>query len=170
MKKYKSAKHTLDELTKKYDRDPKGWRMAIGQDERGYFDIFLSNPTGVWQVKVDSIYKPLPIGLGTKIGGKMEAKRIASEKAPSFGFRPVSQELIENIMHYREKDMSPIMDEILKLEPRRLADIKSPVFASGPINYGRKFQLSSKQTKLDFELRKNLRRLLYKEGAEQEFG
>lgn len=170
MKKYKSARQTLDELTKKYDKDPKDWRMAVGTDERGYFDIFISNPIGVWQVKVDSIYKPKPIGLGMKIGGKMEAKRFASEKEPSFGFRPISNTLIESIMHSREHQMDSFVDEILKQQPRRLADIKSPVFASGPIRYGDRFQLSDRQTQLDLDLRKNLKKLLFREGMELEYG
>lgn len=168
--KFKTAKRTFDELTERYEKEPKGWKIAVGNDNKGYFDIFISNPEEVWQVKVDSIYKPKPVGLSMKVGGRTEARKIASDKEPSFGFRPISDDIIENIIRRKGEDLSPVLNEILKVEPRRLSDIRSPVVASGPIHYGNKLQISKKQKNLDLELRKNLKKLLFREGIELEYG
>ena len=168
--KYKPAKRTFEELTRKYNKNPKGWMMAAGHDDRGYFDIFVSNPNEVWQVKVDSIYKPTPVGLGMKVGGKAEARKVLSDKEPSFGFRPVSENLIESIVNNREEDMSSVLSQILKVEPMRLSEIRSPVIAGGPIGHGDKFRLSKKQAEMDLELRKNLKRLMFKEGIGLGYG
>ena len=33
----------------------------------GFFDATITNPDEVWQLKIDSLYKPFPIIAGTKI-------------------------------------------------------------------------------------------------------
>jgi hypothetical protein len=168
--KFKSAKRTFEELLEKYNRSPAGWNIAASNDERGYFDIIVSNPNEVWQVKIDSIYKPRPVGLGLKIGGMREARRIAPDRAPSFGFRPVPEGILEGLMHRPEGDMSPLLDEILKSKPRGINDVRSPLVASGPVHYGAKLELSRRQNELDFALRRNLKRRLFEEGMESEYG
>ncbi len=132
--------------------------------------MFISNPLEVWQVKVDSIYKPKPVGLGMKVGGRAEARGILSNNRPSFGFRPISEEVIGKILGHGEGDLNPALGGILKTEPKRLSEIRTPVVASGPINFGTRFPLSKRQIELDQTLRSNLKDLLFKKGLELEYG
>jgi hypothetical protein len=165
----KSAKKTLEELTSKYEEDPRNWRLSVGQDNRGFFDIFMANATNVWQVKLDSIYKPEPVGLGLKVGGSAEAKRIGGEE-PSFGFRPISERMLENLLKRDGRDVGAIASDIMRFEPRPLDELRGSPVLSGPINWGGRHPLSERQAILDADLRANLRRHLHRKGFEQEFG
>ncbi len=166
----KSARKTLEELTDRYEDDPRNWRLSVGQDERGFFDIFMANTTSVWQVKLDSIYKPEPIGLGMKVGGSTEAKRIGAGVEPSFGFRPIPEGILEAMLRRDNRDIGVIAADILRFEPKRLDELRGGPVLSGPIQWGGRHPLSERQARLDADLRANLRKHLHRKGFEQEFG
>ncbi|HZB99101.1 MAG TPA: hypothetical protein VE226_03740, partial [Nitrososphaeraceae archaeon] len=56
-------------LFEKYTTNPKNWNFIISTSSLndGFFDATVSNTDEVWQLKIDSIYKPLPIVIGTKV-------------------------------------------------------------------------------------------------------
>lgn len=161
----------MRELSNKYNKDPKDWRILVGEPKGSHNDIFISTGEDLWQVKVDSLYKSKPIGLGMKIGGKEEAARIIDGDIPSYGLRPLPEEMIRKFIDgaIGEDDIVPIVDRLLKSEPRRVADIDSSAVIQGPIRYGSPTELSSKQKDLNSRLKRSLDRLLFEKGIGKEY-
>ena len=56
-------------LFEKYCSNPKNWNFVISTTslKHGFFDATVSTTDEVWQLKIDSIYKPLPLVVGTKV-------------------------------------------------------------------------------------------------------
>jgi hypothetical protein len=56
-------------LLKKYSANVRDWNFQISVREKqdNFFDAIVTNPEEVWQLKIDSIYKPSPLILGTKV-------------------------------------------------------------------------------------------------------
>ena len=77
-------------LFEKYCTNPKNWNFVISRSglSDGFFDATVSNTDEVWQLKIDSIYKPVPMMIGTKVDldSTMVQRRINPDTAP-FGFR-----------------------------------------------------------------------------------
>src|SRR5713101_991301 len=79
-------------LFEKYSSNPKNWNFLISASplRDGFFDATVSNVDEVWQLKIDSIYKPVPIILGAKVdldAAKIERKMSNSSQA--FGYRKI---------------------------------------------------------------------------------
>ncbi len=76
------AEITFENILKRYNKNPKGWNFSVGRghDEK-FFDILISHEKDVWQVKLDTLYRPNPLGVGVKVGrsGKVsEAGMVAA--------------------------------------------------------------------------------------------
>ena len=56
-------------IFQKYTVNPKDWSFVISTTSMndGFFDATITNPDEVWQLKIDSLCKPMPIITGTKI-------------------------------------------------------------------------------------------------------
>ena len=89
-------------LFEKYSLNPKNWNFIVSTSSprSGFFDATVSNTDEVWQLKIDSIYKPLPIVLGTKIdldSTKIEERLRNDNNTIPFGYRKLETPLIMNI-------------------------------------------------------------------------
>jgi hypothetical protein len=75
-------------LFERYSANARDWRFEISVSEKSgsFFDAIVSNPNEVWQLKIDSIYKPNPLIIGTKIDAD-PIKFSNDENAFSFGYR-----------------------------------------------------------------------------------
>ena len=63
------------------------------------FDATVSNVDEVWQLKIDSIYKPVPIILGAKVDiDATKIERKMSNSSPAFGYRKLEPSLMMNIL------------------------------------------------------------------------
>src|SRR5918999_18558 len=88
-------------LFERYTSNPKNWNFIISTSSLndGFFDATVSNTDEVWQLKIDSIYKPLPIVLGTRVdvdSTKIE-NGISNDVAP-FGYRKMDPPIIMNLL------------------------------------------------------------------------
>ena len=88
------AKH----LFKKYSSNPRDWNFLISTTpiRDSFFDAIVSNSNEVWQLKIDSIYKPTPIVMGTKIDSdytKFE-RRLKKNNGTPFGYRKLEQSTV----------------------------------------------------------------------------
>jgi len=64
----------------------------------GFFDATITNPDEVWQLKIDSLYKPMPIITGTKIDIESnKLKKIIEKNAIPFGYRKIDPPMIMNL-------------------------------------------------------------------------
>jgi hypothetical protein len=89
------AKYLFD----KYCTNPKNWKFLISPSSHddGFFDATISNFDEVWQIKVDSIYKPVPIIIGTKVDADVTSVYKQIESAP-FGYRKLDSDSILKIL------------------------------------------------------------------------
>ena len=78
-------------LFERYSANARDWRFEISVSEKGgsFYDAIVSNPNEVWQLKIDSIYKPNPLIIGTKID--VDPIKFSNDKnAFSFGYRKLN--------------------------------------------------------------------------------
>jgi hypothetical protein len=84
-------------LFEKYCSDPKNWNFVISSNlSDGFFDATISNTDEVWQLKIDSIYKPFPMVIGTKVDIDSTIIERKTNTAP-FGFRRLDAPIISDI-------------------------------------------------------------------------
>ena len=161
----------MRKLSMKYNKDPKDWQVLVSEPRGSHNDVFISTGKELWQVKVDSLYKSKPVGLGMKVGGREEATRMIGGEVPSYGLRPLPENLIRKFIDgaIGTEDIVPIVDRVLKSEPRRVADIDSPAVLQGPLRYGSPAALSSHQGELNAKLKRSLDRLLFEKGIGKEY-
>jgi hypothetical protein len=161
----------MRKLSSKYNTNPADWTILIGEPKGTHNDIFISTGKELWQVKVDSLYRSRPIGLGIKVGGEEEASKVIKEEEPTYGLRPIPENMIRKFIDgtIGQEDIVPIVDKVLKSEPRRVADIESSAILQGPVQFGGPTELSSKQRDLNMKLNRSLDRLLFEKGIGKEY-
>ncbi|MDD1778521.1 MAG: hypothetical protein LUQ65_10170 [Candidatus Helarchaeota archaeon] len=163
----KPLKELLAEIEQKYNRNPSNWNISIGRDQHNYGNIFISNPANVWQIKIDSLFKPNPAGVGMKLGPLEDFSDLISPSSPSFGFRPLLPTHLENLQKsiVQEKPINSIIDDILSEKPVSPNQSEHQNFIVGPVMHS-SFQgyVSDKQKDLDRKLKRNLDDLLHAQG------
>ena len=100
-------------LFERYCSNPKNWNFVISTSSLGdgFFDAMVSNTDEVWQLKLDSIYKPLPLVVGTKIDvDSTTIERSLSPNYVPFGFRkldpPVIMDILKKVTEEQEGRMN----------------------------------------------------------------
>lgn len=156
------AETMLERILKKYNKNPKGWNFSVGKGhEDKFFDILISSGKDAWQIKLDTLYKPNPLGVGVKVG---RSSKIFDNPHP-FGFRPIPEEFIPELS---ETGFSPdIIGEIMRKRPQPIDQIKTSGVVQGPITFSRgplDF-ISERHKKLDNKLRMEMDKLLDRSGV-----
>ncbi|HYY66426.1 MAG TPA: hypothetical protein VE622_04795 [Nitrososphaeraceae archaeon] len=165
-------------LFEKYSLNPKNWNFIVSTSSprSGFFDATVSNTDEVWQLKIDSIYKPLPIVLGTKVdldSTKIEERLRNGNNTVPFGYRKLETPLIMNIFKKLTEEQEPnspkldvnsYLNTILgSLETVR--PISGEDYAYGPFIFTERNSANSNEyqkqiaDKLAFKLRDNLRKM-----------
>lgn len=102
-------------LFERYASNPRDWKFIISKSsfDDGFFDATVSNREEVWQLKIDSIYKPIPTVLGTKVDvdSMKFDKRLGYSTIP-FGYRIFDPPVIMNILDKLTQDHHSINDTI----------------------------------------------------------
>jgi len=88
-------------LFERYSSNPRNWSFLISTNplRDGFFDATVSNVDEVWQLKIDSIYKPMPIIIGAKVDA--DATRIEKRlgtNSPTFGYRKLEPSVMMTIL------------------------------------------------------------------------
>ena len=148
-------------MLESYSRDPKGWSFVVSPSTTsGFFDATVSGPEGTWMLKIDSLYKPSPI----VIGSPTEAlpKRLAGPFP--YGYRTLPPDLALQILggeggRSRNETLASLLT-VLKSEPVVPEEGRS--YAEGPLVLTRpgKVSLSKGQKEVDRRLASEMRRLL----------
>ncbi len=154
------------EISRLYDKDPQGWRVLVGKDKLGFYDVLISHGTEAWQVKEYQVNPYKFVGLGSRIPSSTPGPLLSSEHP--FGFRPVSLE--------KMKELATVIDD-----PRAVSDLAVKLLAEKPVSFteaedsaavlhgpilqsSRPIEaLSSSHTKLDKKLRKELERIVHRD-------
>ena len=87
-------------IFQKYTVNPKNWNFIISTTsiQDGFFDATITSPDEAWQLKIDSLYKPLPIITGTKLDiESSKMKKIFNKDMAPFGYRKIDPPMIMNL-------------------------------------------------------------------------
>ena len=162
-------------LFEKYLSNPKNWSFLISTNplRDGFFDATVSNVDEVWQLKIDSIYKPIPIIIGAKVD--VDATRIERRigtGSPPFGYRKLETSFMMNMLRKltreqqenaeKGQNVSNYLNSLLaSLEP--VAPLVGGNYAYGPFVFTNGNSVTSNEyqkhvaDELSHRLRDNLR-------------
>ena len=144
-----------------YSRDPRGWSFVISpSSDSGFFDATVSGPDETWLLKMDSLFKPFPI----VIGSQAETSRMKREGTFPYGFRALPPDLALKIMSEEEPNPEGVLRSrllsVLGSEPvvpeQGRSYAQGPMILTGP----KKNTLSDAQREIDARLASEMRRLL----------
>jgi hypothetical protein len=154
------------EISKLYDKNPQGWRVLVGKDRTGFYDVLISHGTEAWQVKEYQVNPYKFVGLGSRLPNPTPEPLISNEN--SYGFRPLGVSQMKELAALMDdpRTVSDLATKLLAEKPVSSTEaLESPVVLHGPIlQTPRPIEsLSASHTKLDEKLRKELQRLVNRE-------
>jgi hypothetical protein len=143
-----------------YSKDPTGWSFVISPSEKsGFYDASVSGPHGAWALKIDSLFKPQPIVLGSPTE---VAPPKPSDSFP-YGYRKLPPELIPEMMGDEDYPRERVMASLLSvLRSKTVIPEEGRSYAHGPFIFTgpQKVDLSERQRELDDKLNSEMHRLL----------
>ncbi len=146
-------------MVESYSRDPSGWSFIVSPSPAsGFFDATVSGPEGAWMLKMDSLFKPTPI----VIGSPAEALRRRPRGPFPYGYRDLPPELALEIMGSEEGSDATRRRILSVLGSKPVVPEKGGTYAEGPLvltGPGR-VSLSRSQKEIDLKLASEMRRLL----------
>ncbi len=134
--------------------------MVSPSPKSGFFDALVSGPDGAWMLKVDSLFKPYPMVIGTAV----EALPRRVEGPFPYGYRALPPDLALRMLGGegtgpREKTLAGLLS-VLRSEPVVPEEGRSyaegPLVLTGPGG----ISLSDSQKEVDSRLASEMRRLL----------
>lgn len=160
-------------LMDKYSKNPTGWSFTLfpsKKEDNGFFGAFVGGPDEVWQLKVDSIFKPNPLMLGTKIDA--DPAHFSRRGSIPYGYRRLDQraifELLSALASSEDKEGAGMAIPDRFLLERVLGPLK-PVapkeggsYAEGPfvLTNRSNLMITHNQKQLEDRLSSELRKLL----------
>jgi hypothetical protein len=151
------------EIARLYEKDPEGWRVLVGRDRSGFYDALISHGTEAWQVKEYQVNPYKFVGLGSRLPNLPSGPLIPQEHP--FGLRAIGLDQMKEIATVIDDphSMSELAEKLLSRKPVSAGEaVQSPAVLQGPILQSPRplEALSSSQTRLDEELRKELRQII----------
>jgi len=148
-------------ILESYSKNPKGWDFVISPAASGFYDAVVSGPEGTWTLKIDSLFKPVPVVLGSP----SEANPQPGPASPfPYGYRKLSPELVLQMLggeghRVRDRTLAGLLS-VLRSETVVPEEGRS--YAQGPFIFTSqgKSRLSERQKELDDRLTSEMRRLL----------
>ena len=148
-------------MLESYARNPRGWSFTVSPSQSsGFFDAAVAGPDGVWMLKIDSLFKPSPI----VIGSQAEALQRRQGGPFPYGYRDLPPELALQLMGERgEGPSGPVrrsLFSVLRSEP--VVPERGGSYAEGPLVFTSpgNVSLSDRQREVDARLASEMRRLL----------
>jgi len=149
-------------ILESYYKNPKGWSFVISPSSKyGFYDAVVSGPDGTWMLKMDSLFKPFPIVLGTRTEPDPKSNPVGSFP---YGYRKLPPELILQMLRgeghlSRDRVMASLLsvlrsETVVPEEGGNYAE--GPFIFTSPLRSG----LSENQKELDDKLASEMRRLL----------
>jgi len=157
------AEDVKKEILKRYDSNPSGWRVFVGRDRRGHFDLIVSHDSDMWLIKEEQINPFLSVGFGVR-DKVVKFEAIEKISPYTFGLRPLSERQMMKVALALRSNESPskLLARALMADPVASTEIRSPGILQGPVIHSAKGieLISERQAELDRELRLELERLL----------
>jgi len=157
-------------LFERYSANSRNWKfvVSVSQQNGSFYDAIVSNPNEVWQLKIDSIYKPNPLIIGTKVD--VDPLRFNDNTHMPFGYRKLDPKKIGKILSNisENEDTSSLSSYIGSLISSTKPEVPSPnnSYAYGPFLFTQKnpIKVDEYQRKISDKLANRLNeklRLLY---------
>ncbi|MHA1798208.1 MAG: hypothetical protein ACTSVY_07130, partial [Candidatus Helarchaeota archaeon] len=160
--KIKRLNELQEDFKEMYEEDPRDWQVSLSRNIHDP-NLLVTNRRGIWQIKLDSYFRPKPIGLGTQIGDADDATAIIKRRTgPSYGFRSLNMNQIEKFHEklMQDEPIDNLIKNILATDPEPIKRISSPLSLQGPVMLSKNIQyVSEKQKLLDRKLKKELLKL-----------
>lgn len=115
--KKKKAKEVMKDFYNRYQENPKGWSLWISppSDSDGFYEVYIVRGDEAFFLKLDSIYTPNPVGIGTKL--EIEEDQLEKD-LPDFGFRRFNEketkDFLESIPNPQDYDSKEDFENDLK--------------------------------------------------------
>jgi hypothetical protein len=143
-----------NKIMDRYNKDPIGWTVL--RDLKG--NVLVTSPAEGYMLKIITINPQEYTGIGVKIDSSRELRTLV-EGAPSFGYRPLAEMQVEELLNgFRQSERnSRLISEFLEKNPvptleiqkkRPIAVLTGPVMAHPDIS-----TISKSQRELELRLR-----------------
>jgi len=152
----------LEEVFKRYNKDPLGWFITLGADKRNRSVILIQKDRRLWQVKTHHLSPYSNIS----VGGSVKSKDTSIPGMMSFGWRDLSKDVLQRIQNDIRKNGEvslELIETISKIDPKPLEESFTNIM-TGPFNIVENpiSSISKGQDKLDKKLSLELDKLLLK--------
>jgi hypothetical protein len=123
-------------LFERYSANSRNWKFVVSvtQQNGNFYDAIVSNPNEVWQLKIDSIYKPNPLIIGTNVD--VDPLKFNDNTHMPFGYRRLDPKKIGKILSNisESEDTSALSSYIASLISSTKPEVPSPnnSYAYGP--------------------------------------
>ncbi len=153
-------------LLGRYSRNPRGWTFDISPSgKHGFYDAIVSGPDETWKLKMDSVFRPLPIVLGSPTEANPELKPLGLFP---YGYRELPPRLIPEMLGgVRSGEDNPpsrmaVASFLSVLRSETVVPEQGRSYAEGPIVFSsqRKVGLSESEKALDEKLTSEMHQLL----------
>jgi hypothetical protein len=133
-------------LFQRYSANARNWKFVVSvtQMNGNFYDAIVSNPNEVWQLKIDSIYKPNPLIVGAKVD--VDPGKFNDNSHMPFGYRKLDPEKIGKMLSNLDEndDTNGISTYISSLISSSEPEVPTPnnSYAYGPFLFTQKNPLN----------------------------
>ncbi len=147
-------------LLQRYSQDPRGWSFTVSQSPKsGFFDALVAGPDEVWQLKLDTVYKPSPLVLGSRTE---QGQPSATPPPISFGFRRFDPREAPGLLDGSSQSISDLLTFLQSVNPvaptGRGSYIQGPFLFANPGHVSR--SLNGEQQTVDLRLSEEMLKLV----------
>lgn len=157
-------------LFQRYSANARNWKfvVSVSQMNGKFYDAIVSNPNEVWQLKIDSIYKPNPLIVGAKVD--VDPDRFSDNSHMPFGYRKLDPGKIGKFLSNMDEneDANGISSYISSIIASSEPEVPTPnnSYAYGPFLFTQKnpIKVDEYQKKISEKLASRLKdklQLLY---------
>ena len=158
-------------LFERYSANSRNWKflVSVSQLNGNFYDAIVSSPNEVWQLKIDSIYKPNPLIVGAKVD--VDPVKFNDNTHMPFGYRKLDPNKIGKILSnisVNDEDSNALNSYITSIISSTEPEIPTPnnSYAYGPFLFTQKnpIKVDEYQKKISDKLANRLKdklRLLY---------
>jgi len=157
-------------IFQRYSANARNWKfvVSVSQMNGNFYDAIVSNPNEVWQLKIDSIYKPNPLIVGAKVD--VDPVKFNDNSHMPFGYRKLDPEKIGKFLSSMDEneDANGISSYISSLIASSEPEVPTPKnsYAYGPFLFTQKnpIKVDEYQKKISDKLASRLKdklQLLY---------
>jgi len=129
-------------LFQRYSANARNWKfvVSVSQMNGNFYDAIVSNSNEVWQLKIDSIYKPNPLIVGAKVD--VDPGKFNDNSHMPFGYRKLDPDKIGKFLSNMDgnEDANGISSYISSLIASSEPEVPTPNnnYAYGPFLFTQK--------------------------------